>query len=240
MKILKFLEVIFPSHCISCEKIISREGLFCSSCWQKLQFITEPKCKICSYPFEFELSSDLICGRCLEKKPSFDKVITIFRYNEILRKIISDLKYRDQIFLAKKLARILVNKVKDEIDDKTLLAVVPLHKKRLRKRKFNQSILIGFHLKKLLPNLKFYPDLLEKITDTKPQARLTKKQRQENLKQVFFVRKKYLHLVKNKKILLLDDVMTTGTTLEKCAKELKVKDVREVVAVTLAKTAIIH
>jgi ComF family protein len=180
----------------------------------------------------------LICGRCIEKKPSFDKVITIFRYNHVLRKIISDLKYRDQTFLAKKLAGILFDKVKNEIDDKSLIVAVPLHQKRLRKRKFNQSILLGFALEKLIFGQKFYPDILQKITDTKPQAGLKRKERQENLKRAFLAKEKYFSLIKNKKIFLIDDVMTTGTTLEKCAKELKKRGAREVIAVTIAKTAI--
>lgn len=234
MKILKdILEVFFPSHCIFCEKIISKEALFCSDCWQKLQFITEPKCKICSYPFEVEIPHmKPLCSKCLVKKPAYDKAITIFRYNHVIRKAISDFKYRDQTFLAKKFAKILSDKFRNEIVDADLICAVPLHPKRLQKRKFNQAVLVGRNLS----SQKFIPDLLWRVANTAPQITLRKKQREKNLKRAFMVNKKYRNLVKNKKIILLDDVMTTGATLENCAKALKKFKAKEVIVATIAKT----
>ena len=229
----KILEIFFPSHCISCEKIISRQALFCSNCWQKLQFISEPKCQICSYPFEIEIKNAApFCGKCLGEKPSFDRSITIFRYGDVIRKAISDLKYRDSTFLARKFAGILFSKIKSEIEDCDIICAVPLHPQRLRKRKFNQAAMIA----KFLCKEKFIPDLLWKTTNTIPQIQLRKKQREKNLKRVFLVNKKYRALVKDKKILLFDDVMTTGATLENCAKALKKFGAREVVVATIAKT----
>lgn len=234
MKILKnILEIFFPTHCISCEKIISQDALFCSDCWQKLQFITNPKCKICSYPFDVEISFvEPICSRCLIKKPFYDKAITIFRYNKIIRKIIGDLKYRDQTFLAKKLGKILAEKAKSEIIEADIIIAIPLHKKRLQKRKFNQVTMICKNLDKS----KFISDFLQRRLNTIPQIQLRKKEREKNLKRVFIVNKKYLDLVKDKKILLLDDVMTTGATLDNCAKELKRRGAKEVKVLTIAKT----
>lgn len=232
-----FLGIFFPSHCISCEEIISKDALFCGPCWQKLSFITEPKCKICSYPFEVEISfMQPLCAKCLVKKPAFDKVITLFRYNSTIKKIIGDLKYRDQSFLAKKLAKILFDKIKNEIASHDLIIAVPLHPKRLKKRKFNQAILLAKNLVKFSPNLKFFPDFLFRVKDTKPQAQLRKQQREKNLKRGFLVNKIYQDSLKDKKVLLIDDVMTTGATLENCAKELKRRGAREVVVLVIAKT----
>lgn len=242
MKIFKNLlselrEIIFPSHCIACDKIVSTDALFCENCWPKLQFISEPKCTICAYPFEFQGLS-LICGKCLTKKPSFDKAISVFRYNHILRKIVSSLKYRDQTFIAKKFARLLFDKSKNEIADCDLICAVPLHVKRLRKRKFNQAVLLAKSLWKFAPKKKFYPDFLVRTKHTKPQIELKQKDREQNLKNVFTVNEKYFEEVKGKKILLLDDVMTTGATLENCAKILKKQGARKVVVLTLARTAL--
>jgi len=100
--IYKILEIFFPSHCLSCEKIISKDALFCNDCWLKLEFITEPKCRICSYPFEIEIKqAEPVCLRCQLKKPSYDKALTIFCYNDAIKKIIGNLKYHDQTFIAK-------------------------------------------------------------------------------------------------------------------------------------------
>ena len=236
MKILKFLwEIIFPNHCLSCEKIISFDGLFCEKCWMKLQFISEPKCQICAYPFEFQ-GLNLLCGKCLTQKPSFDHTITIFRYNHILKKIIAALKYRDQTFLGKKFARILFDKAKHEIRDCDLMVAVPLHVKRLRKRKFNQAVLLAKNLLKLVPELQFFPDLLIRTKNTKTQIELRKKERESNLKNVFILNEKYRERLGGKKILLLDDVMTTAATLENCAKILKKHGAKKVVVLTIAKS----
>ncbi len=152
------------------------------------------------------------------------------------------MKYRDQTFLAKKFARILFEKSQEEISDCDLLVAVPLHFKRLRKRKFNQAVLLGKNILKqarlINENIEFYPDLLLRNKYTRAQVELKKKEREKNLRRVFSVKEKYCDLLKGKKILLLDDVATTGATLDNCAKELKRNGAKEVVAVTIAKTVL--
>lgn len=234
---VKIIEIFFPSHCLYCERIISKESLFCGDCWLKLQFITDPKCKICSYPFEIEISHmSPLCSKCLIKKPSYDKSIVIFRYNHFIKKIIGDLKYRDQNFLAKKFAKILSEKIRSEITTYDLIAAVPLHQKRLQKRRFNQAVLLCRELLKIFPTKIFYPDFLIRVKNTKSQVELKKKEREKNLKRAFLVNKKYRDEVKGKKILLVDDVITTGATLENCAKELRRRGAKEVVVLAVAKT----
>jgi ComF family protein len=240
MKILKkLLAIIFPNHCLYCEKIISLDGIFCATCWPKLEFISEPKCSICAYPFEFQ-GLNLLCGKCLNKRPSFDKVEVVFRYNKILRKVISSLKYRDQTFIAQKFARLLFSKSANEISDCDFVIIVPMHKKRLQKRKFNQAFLLAKSLLKIAQKKDFYPDFLVRTKNTKPQVELKKIERENNLKNVFEINKKYANYAKNKNILLIDDVMTTGATLENCAKTLKKAGASKVTALVIAKTAILH
>ncbi len=164
--------------------------------------------------------------------------MAIFRYNHVIRKIISSLKYRDQTFVAKKFARLLFDKAKNEIAACDLIIPVPLHVKRLRKRKFNQAILLAKNLLKFAPEKTFYADFLIRTKHTKPQVELKKKERESNLKNVFEVNKKYLELVRGKKIILIDDVTTTGATLENCAKVLKKYGAKEVVVLVVAKTAL--
>jgi len=304
----KILQIFFPSHCLACEEIISSDALFCNVCWLKLQFITEPKCKICAHPFEDAISvgsANLLCGNCLTKKPFFDKVVTIFRYNDIIKKIIGDFKYRDQTFIAKKFSKLLRDKITPELAGIDFITIVPLHKKRLRKRKFNQSALLA---KTIFPQpsfffptqpssssfpqplsfafprpsslmrsiedlinfirrkfsrgvssarltrssmlrikddgrggkngayIKFFPDILQRNKNTITQVSLRKTQRERNLKSAFTINKKYHELVKNKNILLLDDVMTTGATLNNCAKILKKCGAKKVIILTIAKT----
>ena len=235
------MEIFFPNHCLFCDKVIDKEALFCSICWPKLQFITDPKCKICAYPFEVELkgkAANLPCAQCLKKKPSFDKVITIFRYNKIFRKIIADLKYRDATFIAKKFSKLLKEKIAPELDDIDFVTVVPLHINKLKKRKFNQVILLAKNSLTKNHKIKIYNDILFRAKDTPSQVDLTSKQRKENIKRAFILNKKYKDFIKDKKILLVDDVMTTGATIESCAKVLKKTGAKKVVILTLAKTVL--
>ncbi|MBU6338876.1 MAG: ComF family protein [Rickettsiales bacterium] len=230
----KITEIVFPNQCLYCNCLIGQEGLFCNSCWQKLQFITDPKCNICSHAFEFQVGDCLTCAKCLARKPAYDKVITVFRYNQIIKKIIGDFKYRDNISLAKKLTKIIFNKFSEELDEIDFIIAVPLHKKRLRKRKFNQAIILAKELAKLTDKRLYY-DLLQRIKNTTPQASLSRKEREKNLNGAFILKDKYHELVKGKNILLVDDVMTTGSTLENCAKILKKYKAKKVIVLTIAK-----
>lgn len=229
----KLLANIFPQSCISCNSTISEDGTFCHNCWNKLKFITKPHCSCCSFPFEVEIKNmSPLCGKCLKKKPFFDRTIAIFRFEPRIGKAIGDLKYRDQTFLAKKFAAILAKNAASEIADCDIVAAVPLHLNRLRQRKFNQALLIA---KEIAPK-KLICDLLWKVADKEPQVKLTQKQRQANLARAFLVNKSFRKAVKGKKILLIDDVMTTGTTLNSCAKELKRRGASEVICLVIAKT----
>lgn len=238
--IKNFFSILFPSHCLSCAKIISKDALFCNDDWQKLKFITNPKCKICSHPFEYNISEQqkLICAMCLKKRPYYDHLITIFIYNDEIKKIIKDLKYYDATHLLKKFAYLLYNKIKSEIDSFDLIIAVPLHKKRLRERKFNQAILLSKAILKYYKTLEFYPDVLIRTRYNKAQVGLSQKEREKNLKDIFVINEKYLSKIKDKKILLIDDVMTTGTTINNCSKVLKKAGAKEIVALTIAKTVL--
>lgn len=234
----KISEIIFPSHCLVCARIISQNSLFCNDDWQELKFITDPKCKICSYPFEYNVAThqDLYCVSCLTKRPFYDRLVTIFSYNEQIKKAVACLKYNDATYLSKKFAELIFKKIKNEINNFDLIIAVPLHKKRLKKRKFNQSILLVQAIVKYNKSLKFYPDLMIRTKYNHAQVGLSKKQREKNLVNAFQVRDKYLSLIKNKKILLIDDVVTTGTTVNNCAKVLRKNGANEIVVLTIAKT----
>ena len=129
----------------------------------------------------------------------------------------------------------MYEKIQKQISSTALIIAVPLHKKRLRERKFNQAILLSKSIAKLAPSLKFYPDFLLRTKYTKSQTALSQKDRGQNLRNVFALNTKYYGVVQGKTILLVDDVMTTGTTLEECARILKKAGAAMVVGVVVAK-----
>ena len=149
------LGLIYPTTCISCHKIINIDGVFCGDCFGKLEFISPIKCQICSLPIQKQLkfATEQLCISCLNHKPAFDQCYAIFIYNETIGKALIDLKYHDQVFLAVKFARLLeiqINKMISEVD---FIASVPIYKKKLIKRKYNQANLIARNIctKKYLP-----------------------------------------------------------------------------------------
>lgn len=231
----KFIQLLFPNTCLSCHTIISYDGEFCANCWKDLQFIKNPKCKICSFPFDFSLKvSDNICTNCLKKKPFYDKVYTIFRYNSTIGDVIANFKYRDQTFIAKRLVKIINKFTNIELKNYDYVIGVALHKKKLRARKFNQAILLA----KFLCKDKLMYDLIIRIKNNNSQVKLGQKQRIKNIKSSFILNPKYKanKLVKNTKILIIDDVITTSSTINSIAKILKRNKAKKVDVLAIAKT----
>jgi len=235
MKLInKLKNLIFPNACLYCNKIINESSFFCLTCWPSLQFITNPKCNICSYPLEFEGITN-ICAKCQQSKPHYDQNISIFRYNFLIKKVISNLKYQDQQYLSKKLAKLLIKNSKLDFSQFGIISCIPSHKKQLQKRKYNPSALLAKNICKLTKNENFYPNLLIKVKNTKPQAKLTKNQRLLNLNSVFEVNQKFQTLGKKQSILIIDDVTTTQSTLNEISKTLKKLNPKKITTLTIAK-----
>lgn len=223
-----------PHSCIICNKIIN-SGYLCQEHFEKLNFISKPNCPICCHPFDFEVSKNTLCPNCLRKKPSYEKAISIFAYDEISKKLIFDFKYHDKTNLIKFFTNILFNHSQEIIDDIDFISFVPLHKKRLKQRKYNQSALIARKFAKK-SNITLITNLLIRHKNTKPQFYLSQKARHKNMAGAFVTNSKYLSEINNKNILLIDDVITTGATIENCCKELKKSGVSKIYILTIAKS----
>jgi competence protein ComFC len=249
------IDFLAPNLCLSCKEILPHQKLhpnadlasnayFCYICWKELVFISENSCYICQKPMPAKLTQRIqsqICLECLNKPPKFDKLLTIFQYNQIFKKIIIQLKYRNQSFIAKSLAKILLQKFYHEIIKYDIITPVPLHYSRLRQRKYNQAQLIAKHLNKMVENRGeekqiIITDLLIRTKNTNSQIPLTRLDRQKNMIGAIKLNEKYRQIISNKKILVVDDVITTGATINQSAKILKSNNAKEVVAITLAKT----
>lgn len=239
MKIINFLiknifEIIFPTTCICCHKIINKHGLFCKECFIDLEFISPIKCQICSIPIQsqYKFCTPITCATCLQKKPFFDSSHAIFIYNQAIGKAIIDLKYNDQTFLALKFAKIFKSQIQNLLNDADYVISVPMHKKKLLKRKFNQANLIA---RNISPD-KYFPQLLLRIKNDDAQINLSRNKRKINLRKSFIVNPKFQKLVFGKKILIIDDVMTTSSTLNYCSKALKKNGASKVYVAVIAKT----
>jgi ComF family protein len=228
------LAMIMPKTCLICNKIIAN-GYFCGEDFSKLRFISKPNCNICGHPFEFEVDKNALCASCISSKPRYDKAISVFKYDEFSKDFIFSFKYKDQINLAGFFAKLMCNSVKEIMDDVDFVTPVALHKKRLKSRKYNHSALLAKHFSKM-SKVSLIINLLIRNKNTKPQASLSKIGRKRNIEAAFHLNNKYLDRIKGKNILIIDDVITTGATIDNCCKVLRRAKVGKIYVLTLAKT----
>ncbi len=202
--------------------------MICAGCQADIPRIESPRCYICGLP----RSGPCVCGTGEAKIWALDGVRSIFRFEGVAREAVHSLKYKNVRIIAKPLAQHLANYLIEEPWKLDLLVPVPLHKKRLRQRGYNQSGLLVQHLEELT-GIPSSLNCLYKNRDTKPQARTTNiEERRLNVVNAFT---SVPGLMKGKNILLIDDVITTGATLEACALELKRGGATAVWGLTLAR-----
>jgi ComF family protein len=228
-----FLDLFFPKTCPGCGKIISSDEFFCPDCDKALVFIRPPLCPICGIPLESGESH--ICGQCLKESPFFKAGRSCAIYDEPLSNAIINFKYQGVTALAKPFSMIMLKALSSFIKTASvdLILPVPLHIKRLRQRGFNQALLLANELGKNL-KLPVKGLVLKKAKQTFPQVGLSQAERRKNVRGSFKVI--FPEDVKDKNILLVDDVFTTGTTVNECSKVLIKAGARGVFVVTLART----
>ena len=213
-RIFNGLNWLFPQRCQSCHQVLmDRQVSFCQDCYLQLPF-QEHCCNQCGQIFT---GLNDHCGRCLLSPPDFDACFCPFRYEVPISDQIIRFKYGERPELAKALASLLANEIQaNQIPLPELLIPVPLHISRLRKRGFNQSLLLAKELSKTL-EIPISNDVIEKHRPTEPQAELSLVQRKANLRNCFRIIQQDLP----KHIAIVDDVFTTGTTASEITKILK-------------------
>ena len=219
------LNLLFPQWCVGCGK----EGDFiCSSCRRSLPRIMPPLCPRCGRP----QSSGILCPACVSWQAEIDGIRSPFRFDGVMRQAIHQLKYRNLRALAVPLAKLLQDYLTTSHVPGEALVPVPLHQKRLRQRGYNQSRLLAQELGKLI-NLPVVDDCLIRLRHAPPQARTsTVEERRSNVADAFTCRN---HRLRDKQVLLVDDVSTSGATLDACAAALKAAGASSVWGLALAR-----
>ena len=219
------LDLLFPQHCVGCGK----EGEFlCYSCRQSLPRITPPLCPRCGRP----QPSGILCPSCVSWSAKIDGIRSPFRFDGAMREAVHQLKYRNLRALAVPLAKLLQDYLITNPVPAEVLVPVPLHRKRLRERGYNQSSLLARQLGKLA-NLPIVDDCLIRQRHAPPQARTaTVEERQSHVTDAFACRD---HRLRDKQVLLIDDVSTSGATLDACAAALKVAGATSVWGLVMAR-----
>ncbi len=233
----RILNVIFPPQCLSCDALVPTHGTLCNGCWNAVRFISEPMCLRCGHPFEFNMGEGALCGACLQEAPTYNRARAAFAYDDASRRLVLRLKFHDQTLLAKFYGKWLASAGRELIANSDIIVPVPLHYFRFIARRYNQAALLADALKHEtgLPTL---PDALKRTRRTPPQASLSRKDRVKNVKGAFAVSPRHAAAIAGKTVLLVDDVMTTGATLEQCTKTLLKAGASSVNVLTLARTVL--
>lgn len=230
------VNTILPPRCILTGQFVDAQGTLSPEAWSQLEFIAEPCCETCGFPFDFEVEEGSLCASCIDFPPRFESARAALKYGEGSRQIILGFKHADKIHALPSLIPWIKRAGKSMLSCADLLIPVPLHYRRLLARRYNQSALIAYALSKET-GIAVLPDGLKRIRSTPPQGHLSAKERYKNVRSAFAVTPEHAGTLKGKTVVIIDDVYTTGATVNECTKALKKAGVKAVHILTLARVA---
>lgn len=223
------VNMVFPRRCPVCDEPVPMgEGLICSRCRTKPQYITEPRCRRCGKQMMRGMTE--FCHDCVQRRHVYDYGYALYDYQS-MRKSIYRFKYGKRCEYAAFYARDIWERLSDEICmmEADSIVPVPVHASRKRSRGYNQAELVAAELSRLT-GIRMYENLVKRVRKTVPQKELTIQERQNNLKKAFNIT---TNVVKLNKTILVDDIYTTGSTLDAVALELRRHGVKSVYFIAL-------
>lgn len=227
------IDYLFPPVCLNCLTPLEEPHKVCSDCWQNIEFLVAPLCEIKGTPFPFDLEPGTISATAIKNPPEYDKARGVAAYQGTMKDLIHKLKYNDRHELLNLLVNWMKFSGKELIQQSDLIVPIPLYKSRLWERRFNQSALLA---KRLSEQTKTPYDcsIFHRKKKTRSQVGLTSKERYQNLKNAFIIEEEKRSKLQGKSILVIDDVITTGATINSAAIALKKSGARSVNILSLA------
>eukprot|EP00435_Cladocopium_sp_Y103_P078387 s1_g2126.t1 len=211
--------LLLPPRCVSCGAAVWGDSQVCGLCWKDITFIEAPLCDVSGIPFPFDPGPCALSAEVLARKPAYGRARAALRYDDVSGRLVSRLKYGDRLEAVPLFAKWMMRAGADLLADADLIVPVPLHRTRLFQRRFNQSAEIARALSRL-SGVPCAPELLIRIRATRAQVGLSASARRRNVSGAFALTPGKGGKVEGKRLLLVDDVLTTGATVEACAKRL--------------------
>ncbi len=231
---IKGVDVILPPRCPVTGDIVDAQGMISPAAWQDIDFIADPICCSCGIPLSFEVGDDGKCMDCFNNPPIYSSSRSALKYNDASRNLILGFKHGDKAHVVRSFIPWMVRAAHEMIAVSDYIISVPLHYRRLVARRYNQSALIAVYLS-VVVDIQHLPLAMKRVRSTPSQGHLSQNDRRENVSKAFDVTAKYRHRINGKTIILVDDVYTTGATVNECARILLNYGAEKVHVLTLAR-----
>ena len=225
---------LFPQICCGCRRRVGETGLLCAACWQEVQFIEKPWCDVLGTPFSRDMGEGILSADAIANPPPFTRARAAVAYNGIARRLVQGFKFHDQTDLAPWMAR-WMHRVGGELaNDADIIIPVPLHRRRFLTRRFNQSAELARCFAAMV-NCDFEPNAVARVKVTRQQVGLDLREREANVRGAFKVPDSSDIKVRGRRVLVIDDVYTTGATVSSVARTLKRSGAANVDVLTFAR-----
>lgn len=213
-------DIVMPPACMVCRAPIGEHDALCAACWREIDFIRPPLCDRLGIPLPFDTGGPTISALAAADPPPYDRARAVAAHAGSMRTLVHALKFHDRHDARRLLGKWLVEAGRDLVPDAELVIPVPLARRRLLMRRFNQAAILAREVARLT-GLRYEPLLLVRTRATASQVGLSRGQRQRNVAGAFSVPQRFGARVHGRKILLIDDVITTGSTVAACARALR-------------------
>jgi len=212
------LDIALPTLCVSCRAPVAGEGV-CAACWAKLSFIAPPFCERLGIPFVYDPGPGILSMAAIADPPAYHRARAAVRYDDVARSLVHGLKYQDRTDLAPPLGRWMARAGKDILDGADLIVPVPLHWRRGWSRRYNQSGALATVVGRL-SRVPVNGQALKRVRSTQQQVGLSRTERARNVQGAFSVATERKADIQGRRIVLIDDVLTSGATVDACARAL--------------------
>ncbi|OYU49990.1 MAG: amidophosphoribosyltransferase [Rhizobiales bacterium PAR1] len=214
------IELLYPPQCITCETATATPHSLCVTCWNTLPLISKPYCERLGTPFQVDFGTGMLSPAAIADPPRFDRGRAVARHRDAAKSLVSRFKYGERLDLAKLMAKMMVQAGGDILADADLIVPVPMHRIRLWRRRYNQAALLANGVS-AISGVPVSLDALQRVRHTRAQVGLGRSDRQKNLAGAFRVPAEYEALIAGRRVVVIDDVRTTGSTLNACAHILR-------------------
>jgi ComF family protein len=216
----RLIDVALPPHCLACERRVASEGTLCADCWGRLRLIEKPYCAQLGIPFAYDLGAGALSAEAIADPPPFERCRAVAAFDEVARRMVHGLKYRDHLELAIWMGAWMARAGAELIAEADVIVPVPLHRRRLWWRRFNQSASLAKQIADM-SGKRLAPGALNRIRATRQQVGLSGPERDRNVRGAFRVRPSERTGIADRRVLLIDDVYTTGATVKAATRALK-------------------